>query len=185
MATAIGDEQKLAELILYISQKCATDPKFGAIKLNKILYLADFLAFGNWGEPITGVEYQHLRMGPAPRRLVPVREELQRGGKLVVQPLPLKSGHRQMRTVNLADPNLKVFSGREIALVDSIIEELWDLDAEESSEFSHRFVGWKMTKEGDNIPYGSIFNYDEPMSAAEIIRGQELAKQFKLTTQTT
>ena len=97
MATAIGDEQKLAELILYISQKCATDPKFGAIKLNKILYLADFLAFGNWGEPITGVEYQHLRMGPAPRRLVPVREELQRGGKLVVQPLPLKSGHRQMR----------------------------------------------------------------------------------------
>jgi len=176
----IGDEEKLAELILYISQKCATDPKFGAVKLNKILYLSDFLSFGNWGEPITGVEYQHLRNGPAPRRLIPVRETLQHSGKLVLQKLPLKTGRQQVRTVNLVDPDLRVFSGREIALVDSIIEEMWDLDAEESSEFSHRFVGWKMTKEGDPIPYGSIFLSDEPLTQAEIVRGQELAREFGL-----
>jgi antitoxin SocA-like protein len=181
MAGAIGDEEKLAELILYISQKCATDPKFGAVKLNKILYLSDFLAFGNWGEPITAVPYQHLRMGPAPMRLIPVREALQKSGKLVVQTLPLKSGNRQVRTVNLVDPNLKVFSGREIALVDSIIQDLWDMDAEESSELSHRFVGWKMTKEGEPIPYGSIFISDEPLSPAEVRRGQELAVEFGLT----
>jgi len=182
VAAVIGDEDKLSELILYVSQKSATDPKFGAVKLNKILYLADFLAFGNWGEPITGVEYQHLRNGPAPRRLIPVRDALQQSAKLVVQTLPLKSGRTQTRTVNLVDPNLKVFSGREIALVDSIIEELWDMDAEESSEFSHRFVGWKMTHEGEAIPYGSIFLSDEPLSEAEIIRGQELARDFGLTS---
>ena len=181
-ATVIGDEDKLGELILYVSQKCATDPKFGAIKLNKILYLSDFMAFGNWGEPITGVEYQHLRNGPAPKRLLPVREQLQRDGKLVIQPLPLKSGKVQIRTVNVAEPNLKLFSGREIALVDSIIEELWNLDAEESSELSHRFVGWKMTKEGEPIPYGSIFISDEPLSTAEIQRGQELARLWNLTS---
>jgi hypothetical protein len=174
---------KLSELILYISQKCATDPKFGAVKLNKILYLSDFLSFGNWGEPITGVEYQHLRQGPAPRRLIPVRDELQTNKKLVVQTLPLKSGHRQVRTVNLVDPDLRIFSGREIALVDSIIEDLWDMDAEESSEFSHRFVGWKMTREGEPIPYGSIFLSDEPLSEAEIVRGQELARNFGLTSE--
>lgn len=184
-ATIIGDEEKLGELILYVSQKCATDPKFGAIKLNKILYLADFLSFGNWGEPITGVEYQHLRLGPAPRRLIPVRESLQSAGKLVVQSLPLRSGKQQTRTVNLTEPNLKLFSGREIALVDSVIEDLWDLDADESSEFSHRFVGWKMTKEGQNIPYGSIFISDEPLSAAEVLRGQELAKELDLAVDDT
>ncbi|HXZ79542.1 MAG TPA: Panacea domain-containing protein [Terriglobales bacterium] len=181
MAGPIGDEGKLAELILYISQKCATDPKFGAVKLNKILYLSDFLAFGNWGEAITAVPYQHLRMGPAPARLLPIREELQKSGKLVLQTLPLKSGKRQVRTVNLVDPDLKVFSGREIALVDSIIADLWNMDAEESSEFSHRFVGWKMTKEGDPIPYGSIFISDEPLSPAEIERGQEIARELHLT----
>jgi len=182
VAAIIGNEEKLAELILFISQKCATDPKFGAVKLNKILYLSDFMAFGSWGEPITGVEYQHLRKGPAPTRLLPVRELLQKSGKLVVQPLPLKSGNIQIRTVNVVDPDLSQFSGREIALVDSIIEALWDLDAEESSEFSHRFVGWKMTKEGDPIPYGSIFLSDEPLSEAEITRGQELAREFNLTS---
>jgi hypothetical protein len=119
-------------------------------------------------------------MGPAPARLVPVRDALERRGKLVVQTLPLKSGKKQVRTVNLTEPNLKVFSGREIALVDSIIEDLWDMDAAESSEFSHRFVGWKMTKEGDPIPYGSIFVSDEPLSTAEIQRGQELAREFGL-----
>lgn len=181
MATIIGNEEKLAELILYISQKCATDPKFGAVKLNKILYLSDFLSFGHWGEAITAVEYQHLRKGPAPRRLVPVRDKLKEQGKLVIQRLPLKGGNEQVRTVNLEEPNLKLFSGREIALVDSIIEDLWDLDAEQSSELSHRFVGWKMTKENESIPYGSIFLSDEPLSPAEIVRGQELARELNLT----
>lgn len=179
--TPIGDEDKLADLILYISQKCATDPKFGAVKLNKILYLSDFLSFGHWGEPITGVDYQHLPKGPAPRRLVPVRERLQQEGKLVVQRLPLRAGNEQVRTVNLAEPDLKRFSGREIALVDSIIEDLWDMDAEQSSELSHRFVGWKMTKENEGIPYGSIFLSDEPLSEAETIRGQQIAKALGLT----
>src|SRR5947209_18565699 len=116
MAGAVGDEQKLAELILYISQKCATDPKFGAIKLNKILYLSDFLAYGNWGEPITAVPYQHLRMGPAPVRFVPVRDALENSGRLVVQALPLKTGKKQVRPVNLVEPDLNVFYGRAIAI---------------------------------------------------------------------
>jgi antitoxin SocA-like protein len=178
---AIGDEEKLAELILYISKKSVGDPKFGAIKLNKILYLSDFLAFGNWSEPITGVEYQHLPKGPAPRRLLPVRDEMRSAGILAIQDVPLRSGNVQKRTVNLREPNLKLFSGEQIALVDSVIEDLRDLDAEESSDYSHRFVGYKMTKLGENIPYGSIFISDEPLSAAEITRGQELAREFGLT----
>src|SRR5579884_3151713 len=115
MATKIGDEEKLGELILYISQKSAVDPKFGAIKLNKILYLSDFLAFGHWGKPITGVPYQHLPKGPAPKRLLPVRDELKSKGDLAIQELPLKSGNMQKRTVNLRDPNLSLFTGEEIA----------------------------------------------------------------------
>jgi hypothetical protein len=72
--------KKLKELILYISQKCASDPNFGAIKLNKILYFSDFASFAHYGEPITGAEYQKLEQGPAPRRMVPVRNEMQRSG---------------------------------------------------------------------------------------------------------
>lgn len=181
MPNQVNDEEKLGELILYISQKSSVDPKFGSIKLNKILYLADFLAFGTWGDPITGVPYQHLRKGPAPKRLLPIRDELVKAGALALQHVALKSGNIQKRTVNLREPKLELFSGKEIALVDEVIEALWGLDADEASEFSHRFVGWKMTKLNDPIPYGSIFISDEPLSEAETLRGQEIAKELGLT----
>ena len=50
------DERKLKELILYVADRCEADPTFGAIKLNKTLFYADFLAFASTGKPITGVE---------------------------------------------------------------------------------------------------------------------------------
>src|SRR6266498_2034018 len=67
-------EERLREMILYICAKCADDPAFGATKLNKILWFSDFLAYFQRGVPITGVAYQRLSRGPAPKRLVPVRE---------------------------------------------------------------------------------------------------------------
>jgi hypothetical protein len=39
------NDAKLRELILLISEWCQADPKFGAIKLNKLLFHADFSAF--------------------------------------------------------------------------------------------------------------------------------------------
>ena len=180
MATPIGDEEKLEELILYVAQKCSNDPAFGSVKLNKILYLSDFLAFGMWDEPVTSVEYFHLPKGPAPRRLVPIRDRLTSRGDLAVQPVRLASGKVQKRPVNLREPKLEAFTAREIALVDRVIETLWGKDADETSELSHRFVGWKMTKDQENIPYGTIFLSDEPLSEPEIVRGQQIAKELGL-----
>jgi len=175
-----AEERKLAELVLYVSQKCANDPCFGATKLNKILYFSDFLAFGNWGAPITGGEYQNLPNGPAPRRLLPVRDALVANRELVVQAVQLKSGNVQHRTVNLREPDLTIFSGAEIALVDDVTRRLEGMDAEQTSELSHRMVGWKMTRPGETIPYESVFVSDEPLTQAEAKRGVELAKELKL-----
>ena len=33
------NEERFRELVLCVSQKCANDPKFGSVKLNKILFL--------------------------------------------------------------------------------------------------------------------------------------------------
>ena len=169
-------EAKLAELILYISQKCASDPKFGAIKLNKILYFSDFIAYGRFGAAISGVEYSHRAQGPAPTRLLPIRVHLAEKGELLLKKLTLKSGKEQHRTIALRDPDLSEFSGREIALVDEIIDHLRELDAEESSDFSHQMVGWKLTEMDDPIPYGTILLSDEPLSSAEMRRAKELVE---------
>src|ERR1700756_5033063 len=163
-AKAVADERKLAELILYISQKCANDPTFGAVKLNKILCYSDFLFYAYNDRGITNVEYQKLPNGPAPRRLIPVRERLIQNGELAVQEVALKSGQTQKRTVNLRKPNLDIFSGTEIATVDRVIESMENVTAENVSEMSHTLVGWLVVDEGETIPYNTIYFANPPLT---------------------
>jgi hypothetical protein len=174
MAKVVADERKLAELILYVSQKCANDPTFGATKLNKILCYSDFLFYAYNDRGITNVEYQKLPNGPAPRRLIPVRDKLIENGDLAVQEVPLKSGQTQKRTVNLRNPNLEIFTGAEIAMVDRLIESMQGVTAEDVSEMSHTLVGWMAVDEGETIPYNTIYFANPPLSQAEIYRAREL-----------
>lgn len=174
------NEEKFRELILYISQRCADDPRFGAVKLNKILYFSDFFSYADSKQSITGFEYQKLPNGPAPRRLLPVRNKMVTDGILGLQSVRLRSGRVQNRTVNLRPPNLRIFSGEEIALVDRVIDALRRADANTVSELSHRMVGWIIAEEGETIPYGTVFLSNEPLSEIEIQRGLEIANGLRL-----
>jgi len=172
-----GNEQKLAELILYISEKCANDPMFGATKLNKILFFSDFLFHAYNGTGITNVEYQKLPAGPAPRRFLPVRTEMIEKHDLAVQEVELKSGYTQKRTVNLRRPDLELFNGAEIAMVDRVIESLRDCDARDTSDKSHEMVGWIVVDEGDTIPYNTVYFSNPPLTQAEIYSAQEFKRK--------
>lgn len=173
----VEDDSKLGELIVYISDKSAGDPRFGATKLNKLLYFSDFLAFGNFGEPITCAIYTHRKWGPAPRHFEEVRDALLASASLKIETRQLNSGNRQNRTVALREASLQDFSQQQIDLVDDLIKQHWDRTADEISEASHNYVGWKMTKDGEAIPYESIFLSDTPLTVEEIYKGQQLAQQ--------
>lgn len=174
------DERKFKELVLYISQWCANDPKFGATKLNKALYFSDFLAYATLGESITKVEYQKLPNGPAPRRLKPLREAMVTSGELGIQEVPLRGGKIQIRTVNLRRPDLSVFTADEIALVDSVLTALAEANAETVSEMSHAMIGWKVTQLGQTIPYETIFVSDRPLTEVDKQRAHEVAIELGL-----
>ena len=174
------NEAKFKELILYISQMCADDPTFGATKLNKILFYSDFLAYANLGEAITYFDYQRLANGPAPRRLLPIRDQMIEDGELGIQEVPLRSGNIQKRTVNLRPPDLSVFNAKEIAQVDEVIRALENVKAEDVSELSHRMLGWKLVGDGESIPYQTVFLSNRPLDETEVERGLELAEQYGL-----
>lgn len=173
-------DDKFKELVLYISQKCANDPTFGATKLNKILFYADFLAYANLGKAITNFDYQKLPNGPAPRRLLPIRDQMIEEHELVLQEVRLLSGNVQKKTVNLRQPNLTIFTGAEIALVDEVIEALETAKAEAVSELSHRMVGWMLVDEGESIPYNTIFLSNKKLTETEIERGRKVAEKYNL-----
>lgn len=51
------DSRRLKELMLYVSERLFDDPSFGAVKLNKVLYFSDLIAYSSLGHPITGATY--------------------------------------------------------------------------------------------------------------------------------
>src|SRR3954469_19633300 len=84
--------RKFKELMLYFSQRGLDDGLvIGSTKLNKLLFFADFRAFSEIGQPITGARYQKLEWGPAARELLPIRDEL------------LKDGEAELRSEGKAD----------------------------------------------------------------------------------
>ena len=151
-----GDEEKLAELILYVADQIRTDPTGGATKLNKILYFAEFSHMRSYGVPITGVPYQKLPEGPAPRRLRPIRDKLIESGEAFLES-DQYFGYPLARLIPKRAADVARFSGFEIKIVDQVVSALWGKTAREVSEMSHRETGWKMVEEGDDIPYVAAY----------------------------
>jgi hypothetical protein len=161
-------DARLEELMLYVADRCDRHPTFGATKLNKILFIADFLAYARLGAPITGATYQRLPQGPAPRRLVPVRTQLASSGDAVAKTKQVFR-KEQKRLVPLREANLGIFTAHEIAIVDEVIAELCGHTATEVSELSHQLPGWLLAENMEEIPY-----YTALLESADWMPDQEI-----------
>lgn len=75
---------------------------------------------------------------------------------------------------------MDVFSAKQIALVDAVIEALANVDASTVSTWSHMMVGWKVADLNETIPYETVFLTEEPPNEIDILRGLEVAKEHRL-----
>lgn len=168
--------QRFRELIVYVSRKSEADLNFGAIKLNKILYYSDFGAFERFGVPLTGVRYQKLLHGPAPKSLLHVRRSLVEEGAIRVDFQP-SGNYEQHRTVALRDAALGLFTEDEILLVDGVIHDLWRQNGTEVSDASHD-IRWKVMNLKDAMPYELAFLSNETFTPRDQQRTSELAREL-------
>ena len=171
---------RFRELILYCALKSESHRFFGATKLNKCLFYADFLAYRALGTSITGAEYLALEHGPAPRQFVAEREAMVRDNDIAIQ-----HRTRQQRVIALREPDLGDFSGAEIAIVDQVIDALRTLDAGDVSEISHAFLGWKAARAESEatgrqvaIPYSTALVSNQPMDEFQESHGLDLAIKY-------
>ena len=174
-ANANGDK-RLEELMLYIADRCENDPYFGSTKLNKVLFLSDMFFYAQTGETITGAEYQRLPFGPAPRRMVPVLERLQTEQRGYMRTRQTSIG-TQKRLVALADPDLSMFSGEQIAQVEKVLRLVQNQKANELSDTTHRDATWRFARDGETINPNAIFISQEPLSRSEMALGLAAAKE--------
>ena len=120
--------ERLRELMLFIAERCLNDPTFGAVKLNRILFLADFISFARYGEPITGTPYRKLPSGPVPTAAGAVRAEMEAADEVFMAVEGYNPDPRH-RLIARRKANLDGFKPRDIALIDGIIDMFYGRSA--------------------------------------------------------
>jgi len=152
----VPDERKLEELIVLLARSFEDDEAAGATKLNKVLFYIDFVHHRRFGRPVTGMEYQKLEHGPAPRRLVSVRDRLIGAGD-VRQVETEYHGRPQHRLEPLRPPDLDDFGPTETEVIDEVIDAFRGKNGKELSDLSHQTFGWQWVGIGETIPYFTAF----------------------------
>lgn len=174
------NEAKFREMILLIARRSDGDPSYGATKLNKLLFFADFAAYRRYGAPISGARYQKLEHGPAPREIVPVRVRMLEEGSAI----ELKRdyfGKSQLRLTSVDEPALNALTVRDVALIDEVLQSYQQANASDISEISHAFSGWKYAAYGEDIPYETALLVERTATREDFIEGERLNRKFGWT----
>lgn len=171
--TEYPDDEKFRELVLYVAEKSEGDTNFGATKLNKLLFYADFVFYQRFGTSITRHQYQKLEHGPAPKALKPILATMQAEG-VIKEVERTHYGRSQRRVLALRNANLSVFTPEEVAFVDGILRDFASKSAKEVSDLSHRFIGWKYAEIGETIPYQVTLVARRPPTREESAFGEQL-----------
>lgn len=159
-ATPTYDPVRFENLLLYVALKCEGDPTVGATKLNKLLFFIDFAAYAQFGQPISGVEYQKLQYGPCPREVLEVRRKLETENRIRVRTSPV-FGYEQQKIMVLERPPYEAFKPQEIELIDDVIRAHWGRPTSEVVAISHRHPGWVGAQMFETIPYFTVFLAEE------------------------
>jgi hypothetical protein len=167
---------KFKELILLFAERSAADPvmrsRMSRVKLNKLLYLADFEAFRLLGHSITGATYVRGEHGPMAYELPLAEDELGRGGLLSWRVEQLADGVSQKVPVaeQAADPS--VFESDELPIIEYALKELAEHGGKAAADWSHDdSVGWRLAKEDlERIPYETSIIASEPAPAKTVAR---------------
>lgn len=175
-----GGQNRLRQLILHVAARCHEAERFGAIKLNKILWRADFESFARRGVPITGREYKRLDLGPAPREMPALHREMTAQGMIRLERVPAGE-HTQHRTIPLMEADLRLFSADDLAFVEESIRYYWDKTGIEASDDSHG-AAWQSRNNGDLMPYELAYLSDEPIGHKQFLRLRSLIEDEGMTS---
>jgi hypothetical protein len=149
------DDGRLAELILYVSDRCADWDDFDPVVLDRILFQADFSHYRECGVPITGQAYRRGPSGPTPRGLARVLRGLAR--EFAVLEIPLGDDlHVRRRPLARREARLALFGPRELALVDDVMRHYrttWGPARPEAPSSDYLAIPWELAAPRELIPY--------------------------------
>lgn len=156
-------------MILYVSAKCADAERFGLIKLNKIIWKADFDSFAAHGTAVTGRAYKRQKFGPVATDMMPLYSEMLRDGLISIERVDFGDGVIEKRTIPQVEAKLDRFSLSNLAFIEESIHYYWYKTGEESSDDSHG-VAWSTRSNGEDMPYELAYLSDASLGLSQRLR---------------
>lgn len=155
---------KFKQILLYILEKCAGKPNVGETVLYKLLYFSEFNYYEIYEEHMIGATFKKLPFGPVPQKLDAILNKMEEKGELKM----IKTRYfelTQKRYIPLVKPDLTLLKASEKETIDQVVNQLSDFSAKAISDYSHKDMPWKATKDGDIIDYELAFYREPPFSA--------------------
>lgn len=148
---------KFRELVLYHADRAiqTDESKYDPIKLQKLLWLTDMLAYGRLGESVTGATYIRKLAGPVASEFLPQITNLQKEKAAAPQRV-VRDGREIERWVALKPADVQKFSAREIQIAEEAVALFAKIDSPLISKWTHGLRGWRNSRMDEEIPYESI-----------------------------
>ena len=163
---------KLVEAIIYVAKRSATDPHFGLVKLNKILFCADFNHYARTGKTITGYRYRRYPKGPALDQWFEIKQELHRGYYPLRIETRQRGTHEQQRIVALRRHKRRSLSRAEMATLRRMIKRFSKMTATQMIDLSHGFLGWQSARPYEVIPLETVYLSSQKFTDKELAYGR-------------
>ena len=154
---------KFKNVLLYLLESCAGKPNVGETVLNKLLYFCDFNYYEIYEEHLTSARYKKLPYGPVPQQLDSIINRMVADKELQLIKTEYH-GFTQTRYLPLVKPDLTQLLAAEKTVIDDVVRQMGDWNANTISEYSHKDLPWRATDDGDYISYNLAFYRRPPFS---------------------
>jgi transcriptional regulator with XRE-family HTH domain len=156
------EPEKFKQLLLYILEKCGSNPNVGETVLYKLLYFCDFDYFETYEKALTGMKYKKMQFGPIPDQTLfnTVIKEMREYGVIERVSRPYIYDTIQTKYINFVSADLSIFGSEAENMrktVDSVIGKLSHMSARQIEDYSHRDYPWQLHEFNEEIDYSSVF----------------------------
>jgi len=151
---------------LYILNKVGAKPNIDAAVISKLLYFIDFDFYEKYEEQLIGATYIKSSQGPVPAEFDLIIKQMIED-KEIIQIKNKYFEYSQIKYLPMRKPDLSILKANEIEVIDKVLDQLSDMDANMIKEYAKKDVPSLTTDDGEVIEYESVFYRAKPYSVRE------------------
>lgn len=160
------NKEKFTTVLSYIINRCENKKNVEKTVLCKLLYFSDFDYYEIYETPITNETYIKYERGPYPHHIDEVIDEMIEEGILEVKTEPYFSTTIHKHYLKVV-PDVSLLSTNELDVINTVIDNLGDMSANDISEYSHGDMPWMIANDNDDLEYEYVFYRDPEYSVRD------------------